>query len=394
MADGSTSTLTNPVTGTGTTNYLPKWTSGTAIGNSLVYDNGTNVGIGTTNPVLPLTIFNSNAATLYQTSGTGTGGGNGFYVGHTGNVSYVFNYNAFPIQFGTNNLTRMTLDSTGNLGLGVTPSAYSLGKVVEVGTLGNAFWGLGINSVQLTSNYFYDGSYKYANNGYANRYDIGSSGGSHIWFNAPSGTAGNTISFTQAMTLDASGRLGLGTTSPSVKLDVGGASNVESQARFFKTSEGTLLLGGNRDTSNCPFIGSQNNFDFALITNATERLRITSGGNLLVGTTTDTGERLQVTGALICTTGFTVSGNGGIANGANRFNLDYFSGNARLYSLGVNTSTKGGFEFHTNSSDGSIDVIAFNIKNTGIINIANVPTSSVGLSAGDVYSSAGVLMIV
>jgi hypothetical protein len=47
MADGSVSTLTNPVTGTGTTNYLPKFTGSTTIGNSQVFDNGTNVGIGT-----------------------------------------------------------------------------------------------------------------------------------------------------------------------------------------------------------------------------------------------------------------------------------------------------------------------------------------------------------
>lgn len=43
MADGSTSTLTNPVTGTGTTNYLPKWTSASAIGNSnIVLSSGAN----------------------------------------------------------------------------------------------------------------------------------------------------------------------------------------------------------------------------------------------------------------------------------------------------------------------------------------------------------------
>jgi len=42
--------LTNPVTGTGTTNYLPKFTGASTIGNSLVYDDGTNVGIGTTSP--------------------------------------------------------------------------------------------------------------------------------------------------------------------------------------------------------------------------------------------------------------------------------------------------------------------------------------------------------
>jgi len=50
MADGSTSTLTNPVTGTGTTNFLPKWTSGSAIGNSQIFDNGTSVGINNASP--------------------------------------------------------------------------------------------------------------------------------------------------------------------------------------------------------------------------------------------------------------------------------------------------------------------------------------------------------
>ena len=39
---------TSVVTGTGTTNYLPKWSSSTDLSNSLIYDNGTNVFIGTT----------------------------------------------------------------------------------------------------------------------------------------------------------------------------------------------------------------------------------------------------------------------------------------------------------------------------------------------------------
>jgi len=77
-----------------------------------------NLGIGITNPVAPLNIFASNSATLYQTAGTGTGLGNGFYVGHTANISYVYNYNAFPIEFGTNNNTRMIMTSGGNLLVG------------------------------------------------------------------------------------------------------------------------------------------------------------------------------------------------------------------------------------------------------------------------------------
>ena len=58
MADGSVSTLTNPVTGTGTTNYVPKFTSASAIGNSQIFDNGTNVGIGTTSPAALLEVDN------------------------------------------------------------------------------------------------------------------------------------------------------------------------------------------------------------------------------------------------------------------------------------------------------------------------------------------------
>lgn len=42
--------LTNPITGTGTTNFVSKFTGPTSLGNSQIFDNGTNVGIGTTAP--------------------------------------------------------------------------------------------------------------------------------------------------------------------------------------------------------------------------------------------------------------------------------------------------------------------------------------------------------
>jgi hypothetical protein len=73
--------LTNPITGTGTANYLPKFTGSTALGNSLVYDDGTNIGIGTASPsykldvngtariVNTLTIFNSSLSG-YNSGGT------------------------------------------------------------------------------------------------------------------------------------------------------------------------------------------------------------------------------------------------------------------------------------------------------------------------------------
>ncbi len=46
------------VTGSGTQNYIPKWTGSTTLGNSQIYDNSTNVGIGTTSPAAKLHIYN------------------------------------------------------------------------------------------------------------------------------------------------------------------------------------------------------------------------------------------------------------------------------------------------------------------------------------------------
>ena len=45
-----------PVSSTGTTNYIPKFTTSTNIGDSLIYDNGTNIGIGTASPAFKLDV--------------------------------------------------------------------------------------------------------------------------------------------------------------------------------------------------------------------------------------------------------------------------------------------------------------------------------------------------
>ena len=56
-ADGratSASSGTAPATGTGTTNYVPKWTSSSTLGNSVMYESSSKIGIGTTSPADPL----------------------------------------------------------------------------------------------------------------------------------------------------------------------------------------------------------------------------------------------------------------------------------------------------------------------------------------------------
>ena len=64
MADGSVSTITNNVTGTGTTNYLSKFTASGTIGNSIIYDDGTSVGIGRTSPLGKLHVVQNDISTV------------------------------------------------------------------------------------------------------------------------------------------------------------------------------------------------------------------------------------------------------------------------------------------------------------------------------------------
>jgi hypothetical protein len=116
-----------------------------------------------------------------------------------------------PFTWWTSDTKRLTLDASGNLGLGVTPSAWSGITVFE-----NKSGWLGADSaastIYLGQNNYNDGSYKYKANGLASLYT--QTAGQHRWYNAASGTAGGTISFTQAMTLTAAGALLVGTTSP------------------------------------------------------------------------------------------------------------------------------------------------------------------------------------
>jgi hypothetical protein len=126
---------------------------------------------------------------------------------------------------GASSLTeRLRIDSSGNLGLGVTPSAWgSTFPTMQIGD-GGAITARSnkANEIYLGANAYHDGStgWRYIETDYATNYY--QFNGAHVWRTAPSGTAGNAISFTQAMTLDASGNLGIGTTTPTEKLDVTG----------------------------------------------------------------------------------------------------------------------------------------------------------------------------
>jgi hypothetical protein len=167
-------------------------------------DSSGNLGIGTSSPSAKLDVN----GTIYSRTGGVYTDTITAYSGSSISVNAGSSYFAVTV----NSSERMRLDSSGNLGLGVTPSVGNAGKCFEAGYAGNIFRGGTVNDANIDSNAYYNSGWKYANTGYATRYGCGNAAGQHLWFTAPSGTAGNAITFTQAMTLDASGNLLVGTT--------------------------------------------------------------------------------------------------------------------------------------------------------------------------------------
>lgn len=116
-----------------------------------------------------------------------------------------------PDTLGTNNGSALvSTDASGNMGLGVAPSAWGTWKALDINTNGSIASASSSLTVG-TSNYWNGTNWIYKSTGVnANRIGIGNGDGSFQFFTAPSGTAGAAISFTQAMTLDAFGDLYLG----------------------------------------------------------------------------------------------------------------------------------------------------------------------------------------
>jgi hypothetical protein len=196
---------------------------------------------------------------------------------------------------------RMRLDPSGNLGLGVTPSAWgSAFKVLQLAN-GTSLSNNGQTSYyQLGANNYFDGTdYKYIASNYAGFHRF-SNVGAYEWYTAPSGTAGGTISFTQAMTLTADGNLGVGTSSPAVKLDFGSTTNGTQIVNLRKNNNSIAGLGVNAEygvriagPSDAAAPVSFGEISISDGTTFSEFMRIDSAGNVGIGTTSPSA-KLQV----------------------------------------------------------------------------------------------------
>jgi hypothetical protein len=239
-----------------------------------------------------------------------------------------------------------------NMGLGVTPSAWT-GSFKAIQLPDSGVFGTQNQNLNVLANATFNSGWKYIASAYATLYS--QSSGQHQWYNAPSGTAGNAITFTQAMTLDASGNLGVGTTSPTAPLDV--SRDIETLAQIKRTTTttgaaflrfnnggGNYYIGPDNSTGTRGFatggaayglvISVESSYPLCFGTANTERARIDSSGNLLVGATSlISNEKLSVQTSV----------------GTSFSNMYLYSSNASysgsFAAFKINSATSGVYEF-------------------------------------------------
>jgi len=214
------------------------------------------------------------------------------------------------VQFsGSAPASSLIFDSAGNLGLGVTPSAWNTSfsaKAIELP--GGSLWTFGTSAIEMAQNAYYNtaGAYIYVNTAAAS--DYYQIAGSHVWRTAASGTAGNPITFTQAMTLSSDGTFrvkGAGTAGTTDAFQVAGTAPADV-ARI--TSVGELLVG---------------------TTSANGKLTVSSGATTLVSSLVSTG-----------TNTYTPTVSTSLTNST----LQLFGGNGSGNTTGIRMSQGGSFE--------------------------------------------------
>ena len=259
--------LTNPVTGTGTTNYVSKFTSASAIGNSQIFDDGTSVGIGTAVPTQKLEVngviesyyLEFKPVVFYDFNSDTTGDFNKYNAtlsvpndsvtrytstGVDSNINRAFNFDG-----GQNQIIRIRYKViTGTSGVGEIFYANSQhgfsGSYYKSFTLvsDGAWHTLVLDMANLSSG----GTDWIDYNVTQIRFDLTNASGIVIdidWISI--GGNGYGTQYFENDVAFMNGNVGIGTTSPSTKLQVVGTSTFNAQTATYGGTVQSVLIDGN-----------------------------------------------------------------------------------------------------------------------------------------------------
>ena len=247
LIGAGTSNTTGTVTGTGTTNYLSKFTGSSAIGDSIVFDNGTNVGVGTASPSEKLDIAGSIVVNTGQSLKWGSG------------ATRIRGIDGSYISLYPNNSEKVRFLSNGNVLIGTTTDNGD--KLTVAGAISTTHTGYTTDAFKVTHN----------------SNDVLLS----LYRRADQSTPQALIR-TGGVSYFNGGNVGIGTTSPGAKLDVQGTILVNNEIQFVD--------------SNMRIYRSSN--DMRLRTGGSDKITIKAGGNVGIGTTSPA-QKLHISGNLL-----------------------------------------------------------------------------------------------
>lgn len=314
MADGSVSTFAG-VTGSGSTNYIPKWTSASGLGNSVIYDHSDAISIATTSNIngVRLQVAASSASWISGTFG-GTGNGDKVVIGniagptiggHNSALSawstLAINPDGGNVMVGTqtNSGYKFDVNGTGRFSGVLTIKTSSVGGSYYGGLIveENSEAAIQIKGLNYSSIYFSDA---------ANAYEAAIVY-NHSTNNLELRGSGNTADLTIASnggglfssTLQTNGNIGIRVT-PSTAADqylTTGDAGIANSNTYFGT--GQVRIGGGADhVANTVLSVAPGVVNFDRPGVGGGALKIFSNGNIGINQTTDGGYKLDVNGSV------------------------------------------------------------------------------------------------
>lgn len=349
LSANQTWTVSGGIDGSGTANYVSKFIDADTIGNSLIYDNGSSVGIGINVPTArldirsPATSASTSSPTLrafgYSTNSYFEINNNGnnsanikltrsdsatvFSVdGHSGLSYFLGNVligttTDAGYKLDVNGSMRGTRLNLGQLGLAIDVwNFYSQTVSGAMGILGHNLRASSTvnNQVDVVNGSWYSSMIKqYYNEGIT----------FHTSDTSYAAGAVYPIAATERMRITSGGNVGIGTTSPDAIFTVNKTntnytdasaghilldnSSAAGQSSIYYKINGTIRAKLRADVEgSMNFIANGGNHEFWTGGDAgvgSIKMRITSGGNVLIGTTTDAGYKLEVIGSTRITGG-------------------------------------------------------------------------------------------
>ena len=290
-SNGVTIASSGTTTGTGTTNYVAKWNTSNSIQDSIIFDNGTNVGVGTATPSAKLHVNGQTAFLVTDGNETGLEINNGSYIYKIGDIS------------GGENQVYMQIDSAAskafflnsNVGIGTNSPEAKLDVESEILISGTdpilrMERGDGFNSdiIKVESS--------------TDNIIIGDTSLDEMIFEVDTG---------EAMRINNAGRVGIGTMSPSDNLEIGTNGSADTAFRMYSDQSGKYFRinsGGNftalRTTGDQNLIIESSGTAGYVTFQAgnSERMRVNYNGNVGIGTTNPS-QKLEISEGYISSSG-------------------------------------------------------------------------------------------